>query len=187
MPLAQRQRRRGQLLVARPPMADRRAAALLQPLRAFRRIARQPFVAGLAADPERGANLRHHRLVLTRRNHKSHPLVHRAGLTPRHRRGPPRRAIACNDVSGPIRQRSYRIVQPQEELAEEDKRRALVGHRAAEDIRYNERSGAERVNANLKDNHGGRTVQVRGPAKVMCHLMFGILVITVSQIIRLIA
>ncbi len=73
------------------------------------------------------------------------------------------------------------------EFAEEDKRRALVGHRAAEDIRYNERSGAERVNANLKDNHGGRTVQVRGPAKVMCHLMFGILVITVSQIIRLIA
>ena len=73
------------------------------------------------------------------------------------------------------------------ELAEEDKRRVLVGHRAAEDIRYNERSGAERVNANLKDNHGGRTVQVRGPAKVMCHLMFGILVITVSQIIRLIA
>ena len=73
------------------------------------------------------------------------------------------------------------------ELAQEERRRALVGHRAAEDIRYNERSGAERVNANLKDNNGGRTVQVRGPAKVMCHLMFGILVITVSQIIRLIA
>jgi hypothetical protein len=73
------------------------------------------------------------------------------------------------------------------ELAQEEKRQALVGHRAAEDIRYNERSGAERVNANLKDNHGGRTVQVRGPAKVMCHLMFGILVITVTQIIRLVA
>jgi len=73
------------------------------------------------------------------------------------------------------------------ELADEEKRRALVGHRAAEDIRYDERSGAERVNANLKDNHGGRTVQVRGPAKVMCHLMFGILVIAVTQIIRLVA
>jgi hypothetical protein len=56
----------------------------------------------------------------------------------------------------------------------EEKRKALVGYRLAEDIRYNERSGAERVNANLKDNHGGRTVQVRGPAKVMCHLMFGV-------------
>jgi hypothetical protein len=73
------------------------------------------------------------------------------------------------------------------ERAQEERRRALVGYRTAEDIRYNERSSAERVNANLKDNHGGRTVQVRGPEKVMCHLMFGILVITVSQIIRLVA
>jgi hypothetical protein len=73
-----------------------------------------------------------------------------------------------------------------QELAREEKRRKLAGHRAAEDIRYNERSSAERVNANLKDNHGGRTVRVRGPAKVMGHLMFGILVITATQIIRLI-
>jgi Transposase DDE domain/Transposase domain (DUF772) len=80
-----------------------------------------------------------------------------------------------------------RDVALKEELAREERRRALVAHRAAEDIRYNQRSSAERVNANLKDNHGGRTVQVRGPAKVMCHLMFGILVVTVNQIIRLIA
>jgi hypothetical protein len=73
-----------------------------------------------------------------------------------------------------------------QELAREEKRRKLAGHRAAEDIRYNERSSAERVNANLKDNHGGRTVQVRGPAKVMCHLMFGVLVIAATQIIRLV-
>lgn len=73
-----------------------------------------------------------------------------------------------------------------QELALEAKRQALVGHRLAEDIRYNERSSAERVNANLKDNHGGRTVQVRGPAKVLCHLMFGVLVVAVTQIIRLV-
>jgi len=73
-----------------------------------------------------------------------------------------------------------------EEKALEAKRQALVGHRVAEDIRYNQRSSAERVNANLKDNHGGRTVQVRGPAKVMCHLMFGVLVIATTQIIRLV-
>jgi len=73
-----------------------------------------------------------------------------------------------------------------EELALEEKRLKLVGHRLAEDVRYNERSGAERVNANLKDNHGGRTVRVRGPAKVMCHLMFGVLVIAAAQIIRLV-
>ena len=79
-----------------------------------------------------------------------------------------------------------RDVALKQELALEAKRQALVGHRLAEDIRYNERSSAERVNANLKDNHGGRTVQVRGPEKVMCHLMFGVLVIAVAQIIRLI-
>ena len=73
-----------------------------------------------------------------------------------------------------------------QELALEEKRLKLVGHRLAEDVRYNERSGAERVNANLKDNHGGRTVRVRGPAKVMCHLMFGVLVIAAAQIIRLV-
>src|SRR5271167_3124437 len=61
------------------------------------------------------------------------------------------------------------------ELAQEAKRQALIGHRMPEDIRYNQRSSAERVNANLKDNHGGQTVRVRGPDKVMCHLMFGIL------------
>jgi hypothetical protein len=73
-----------------------------------------------------------------------------------------------------------------QELAWEEKRLDVAGHRLAEHVRYNERSGAERVNANLKDNHGGRTVQVRGPAKVMCHLMFGVLVIAATQIIRLV-
>lgn len=53
--------------------------------------------------------------------------------------------------------------------------------------RYNERSTAERVNADLKDNHGGRTVRVKGPDKVMAHLMFGILVITAKQMISLVS
>ena len=37
--------------------------------------------------------------------------------------------------------------------------------------RYNQRSSAERVNSNLKDNRGGTSVRVRGAAKVFCHLM----------------
>ena len=53
-------------------------------------------------------------------------------------------------------------------------------------FRYGERSAAERVNGGLKDNHGGRTVRVRGPDKVMCHLMFGILSFTVLQLVRLV-
>ena len=64
------------------------------------------------------------------------------------------------------------------------KRRA--GYELAEDVRYNQRSAAERVNGNLKDNCGGNHVRVRGAAKVFCHLMFGILVVTVEQIMRLV-
>jgi len=71
-----------------------------------------------------------------------------------------------------------------QELAQEAKRQRLVGHRMAEDVRYGERSTAERVNAALKDNHGARTVRVRGPAKVMCHLMFGVLTFTALQLMR---
>jgi len=73
-----------------------------------------------------------------------------------------------------------------QELADEAKRQRLVGHRLAEDVRYGERSTAERVNGGLKDHHGGRTVQVRGPAKVLCHLMFGVLTFTALQLLRLV-
>ena len=61
-----------------------------------------------------------------------------------------------------------------------------AGYVLAEDVRYNQRSSAERVNGNLKDNCGGNFVRVRGAAKVFCHLMFGILVITVEQLMRLV-
>jgi hypothetical protein len=50
--------------------------------------------------------------------------------------------------------------------------------------RYKERSTAERVNARLKDEFGGRFVRVRGHQKVMAHLMFGILALTVDQLMR---
>ena len=52
------------------------------------------------------------------------------------------------------------------------------------DIRYNERSNVERVNGRLKDEFGGRMVRVRGDAKVMTHLMFGIIALTADQLIR---
>ena len=73
-----------------------------------------------------------------------------------------------------------------QELLDELRRQRRVGHRMAEQVRYGERSAAERVNGGLKDNHGGRAVRVRGPAKVMCHLMFGILSFTVLQLVRLV-
>lgn len=51
--------------------------------------------------------------------------------------------------------------------------------------RFAERSTAERVNSNLKDNYGGRHIRVRGHKKVMAHLMFGIIAITATQLFRL--
>jgi hypothetical protein len=72
------------------------------------------------------------------------------------------------------------------EIAAENKRCRLVGHKTAEAIRYNERSTVERVNARLKDEFGGRVVRVRGHAKVMCHLMFGILALTANQMMILV-
>jgi Transposase DDE domain/Transposase domain (DUF772) len=62
-----------------------------------------------------------------------------------------------------------------------------AGYQPAEDVRYNQRSSAERVNSNLKDNCGGNSVRVRGAAKVFCHLMFGIVILTVEQLMRLIS
>ena len=55
----------------------------------------------------------------------------------------------------------------------------------AEQVRYRERSTVERVNGRLKEEFGGRNVRVRGHAKVLCHLMFGMVALTVSQLLRL--
>ena len=51
--------------------------------------------------------------------------------------------------------------------------------------RYKERSSVERVNSNLKDNYGGRHVRVRGSKKVACHLMFGLVALTATQLFNL--
>ena len=48
-----------------------------------------------------------------------------------------------------------------------------------------ERATVERVFARLKDEFGGRHVRVRGHGKVACHLMFGMLALTVDQLLRM--
>lgn len=50
--------------------------------------------------------------------------------------------------------------------------------------RFKQRSTVERVNARLKDDFGAARVNVRGPAKVMTHLMFGVLVLAADQLLR---
>ncbi len=51
--------------------------------------------------------------------------------------------------------------------------------------RYAERTMIERVHARLKDEFGASQLRVRGPVKVMAHLMFGVLALTVDQWLRL--
>lgn len=58
----------------------------------------------------------------------------------------------------------------------------MAPHEAA---RFRERTSVERVYARLKEEFGGQTVRVRGAVKVMAHLMFGILALTVDQLLRL--
>jgi hypothetical protein len=44
---------------------------------------------------------------------------------------------------------------------------------------------SERVNARLKDEFGASQIRVRGGAKVMAHLMFGVLALTVDRWLRM--
>jgi hypothetical protein len=52
----------------------------------------------------------------------------------------------------------------------------------AEEQRFKERTASERVNSLLKERYGGRWVRVRGAAKVMCHLMFGLVALTATAL-----
>jgi transposase len=73
-----------------------------------------------------------------------------------------------------------------QKLTAENKARATINMKPSEAVRYNERSTVERVNGRLKDEFGGRYLRVRGHAKAMCHLMFGILALTADQLMRMI-
>ena len=68
-----------------------------------------------------------------------------------------------------------------EKLKAEAERCKFLNFKNPTNVRYNERSNVERVNGRLKDEFGGKMVRVRGHAKVMTHLMFGIIVLTVDQ------
>jgi len=53
--------------------------------------------------------------------------------------------------------------------------------------RFRERTTVERVYGRLKEEFGGRMVRVRGAAKVMTSLMFGIIALTADQLLRLVS
>jgi hypothetical protein len=101
----------------------------------------------------------------------------------------PEIAAACRDLGRVpiVPEQPRRDKKKKEEMAAEAKARRAINFETPEQVRYRQRTTAERVNARLKDEFGGRFVRVRSHAKVMCHLMFGILALTVDQLMRLLA
>jgi len=51
--------------------------------------------------------------------------------------------------------------------------------------RFKKRTIVEQLNARLKDEFGGRIIYFKGAAKIMAHLMFGVVALTVDQLLRL--
>jgi hypothetical protein len=72
---------------------------------------------------------------------------------------------------------------PKSEIVRNDPRQLSP----AEEERYRERTMVERTYGRLKDEFGGRFVRVRGGAKVMAHLMFGVLALTADQLLRFVS
>lgn len=85
-----------------------------------------------------------------------------------------------------IDKNTRRNTQAKIDLEQEAKARRTINMKFPENVRYNQRSSAERVNSRLKDEFGGRVIRVRGNAKVACHLMFGILALTADALLNLV-
>lgn len=87
----------------------------------------------------------------------------------------------------PIIDRNFRAdLEARAEWAREVERMKLIHMPDCDDVIYDFRTMAERVNARLKDEFGGRFLRVRGALKAKCHLMFGIVALAVDQIIRVV-
>src|SRR5271166_560182 len=85
----------------------------------------------------------------------------------------------------PIIDRNFRAQHDAKaEWAKEVERMKLIHMPDPDDVIYDFRTMAERVNARLKDEFGARSVRVRGAIKVKCHLMFGVVALAVDQILR---
>jgi hypothetical protein len=95
--------------------------------------------------------------------------------------------IAIRGCEAPIRK------QVQDSLRRYHKRRQVPTRYArkeppftpAQEQRFQERTMVERVYSRLKDEFGARSIRVRGASKIMAHLMFGVLAVTVDQLLKL--
>ena len=86
-----------------------------------------------------------------------------------------------------IRQQSQKLghealIQPNPSHARSASENALS---EADQQRFKKRTIVEQLNGRLKDEFGGRLIYYRGAQKIMAHLMFGVLALTVDQLLRL--
>src|SRR6202166_1241057 len=85
----------------------------------------------------------------------------------------------------PIIDRNFRAQhEAKAEWAREVERMKLIHMPDPDDVIFDFRTMAERINTRLKDEFGARFVRVRGAIKVKCHLVFGLVALTVDQILR---
>ena len=56
---------------------------------------------------------------------------------------------------------------------------------AAEKKRFGERTVARRINSRLKDSFGCASMWLKGHTKVLCHLTFAVLAVSVDALMRL--
>ena len=87
----------------------------------------------------------------------------------------------------PIIDEHARSTAQKEEKEAEGKRKRLLNAYTAEDRRYRERFPKERFNSVFKEYYGGRNIQYKGPIKVFCHSMFGVLAYTATTLIGLLS
>jgi hypothetical protein len=71
-------------------------------------------------------------------------------------------------------QRKHKSLDTPDKLTEEQKQR------------FKKRTIVEQLNGRLKDEFGGRLIYFRGASKIMAHLMFGVVALTVDQLLRLV-
>ena len=95
--------------------------------------------------------------------------------------------IALNGASPPIsklQQESLRRYHKGRKAPTQHARKRLP-FTPAQAQRFELRTMVERVNSRLKDEFGARFIRVRGASKIMAHLMFGVLALTVDQLLKL--